>query len=243
MSEPCPSRRLVDGHFRRAIAPRREAQLRAHLGACESCHRRYERYLLLAQLDRSIASAEDRLAYGLGLAPRGRAWSRPMAVAVGLATVLVALWLWPAAQPAYVARGGRTMDPDQVLYVYRIASGCALQPVVNGLISNGDELAFAYRNRAGWSRLLVYAVDGAGRIYWYHPGWADATAAPVAVRIEAGSGRHELPEAIAQPLPHGPVEIHAVFTDDAVSVQSIERGEYPARAQELVIPIQVIGQE
>jgi hypothetical protein len=198
---------------------------------------------LLAQLDRSIASAEDRLAYGLGLTPRGRAWSRPMAIAMGFATVLVALWLWPAAQPAYVARGGPTVDPDQVLYVYRIAPGCAPQPVVNGLISDGEELAFAYLNRAGWSRLLVYAVDGAGRIYWYHPGWADAATAPVAVPIEAGSGLHELPEAIAQPLPHGPVEIHAVFTDDAVSVQSIERGNFPARVQELVIPMQVIEQE
>jgi len=162
---------------------------------------------------------------------------------VGLATVLVALWFWPAAQPAYVARGGGTVDSDQALYVYRIASGCAPQPVVNGSISNGDELAFAYLNRAGWSRLLVYAVDRAGRIYWYHPEWADPATAPVAVRIEPGSGRHELPEAIAQPLPHGPVEIHAVFTDDAVSVQSIERGKHPARAQELVIPIQVIEQE
>jgi hypothetical protein len=233
----------VDRHFRCALAPHREIQLRAHLAACESCHRRYERYLLLAQLDRSIATPGDRLAYGLGLAPRRRAWSRPMAVAVGLATVLVALWLWPAAQPAYVARGGATVDSEQALYVYRIAPGCAPQPVLNGLIVNGDELAFAYLNRAGWSRLLVYAVDRAGRIYWYHPGWADPATAPVAVRIEPGPGRHELPEAIAQPLPHGPVEIHAVFTDDAVSVQSIERGTRPARAQELVIPIQVIEQE
>jgi len=243
MSEPCPSRRLVDNHFRCGIAPRRETQLRAHLATCGSCHRRYERYLLLAQLDRSIASAEDRLAYGLGLAPRRRAWSRPMAMAVGLATVLIALWAWPAAQPAYVARGSRTVDSAQALYVYRIAPGCAPQPLVNGLIVNGDELAFAYLNRAGWSRLLVYAVDEDGRIYWYHPEWTDAAAASVAVRIEGGSARHELPEAIAQPLPRGPGEIHAVFTDDAVSVQSIERGKHPARAQELVIPIQVIEQE
>lgn len=243
MNEPCPSRGLVDRHFRSRIEPRREIQLRAHLRTCESCHWRYERYLLLAQFDRSIASAEDRLACALGLAPRRQGWSRPVAVAVGLATVLVALCLWPVAQPAYVARGGGAVDSDQALYVYRIAPDSTPQPVVKGLIGTRDELAFAYVNRAGWSRLLVYAIDEAGRIYWYHPGWTDAATAPVAVQIDAGSERHELTEAIAQPLPHGRLEIHAVFTDDTVSVQEIERGKRPARAQELVIPIQVVNQE
>lgn len=243
MNAPCPSRGLVDRHFRGTIEPRRELQLRAHLGTCESCHCRYERYLLLAQLDHSIPSAEDRLAFALGLAPRRRTWFRPVAVAVGFATVLVALCLWPVAQPAYVARGGEAVDSGQALYVYRIPPGSTPQPVVDGLIGNRDELAFAYLNRAGWSRLLVYAVDRIGQIHWYHPGWRDAATAPVAVQIDAGSERHELPEAIAQALPQGRLEIHAVFTDEAVSVQEIERGKRPARAQEVVIPIQVIEQE
>jgi hypothetical protein len=243
MNESCPSRGLVDRHFRGTIAPRREIQLRAHLGSCESCHWRYERYLVLAQLDRSIASAEDRLACALGLAPRRRARFRSVAVAVGLAAVLVALGLWPMAQPAYVARGSGAMDRDQVLYVYRITPGGTPQAVVNGLIGDRDELAFAYLNRAGWSRLLVYAVDETGQIYWYHPAWTNAATDPVAVQIEAGPERHELPEAIAQPLPHGRLEIHAVFTDDAVSVRAIERKKRPGRMQELVIPIQVIEQE
>ncbi len=252
MTEPCPSRGLVDRHFRGTIAPQGELQLRTHLSTCASCHQRYERYLLLAQFDRSIASTKDRLARGLGLRPRRRTWFRPTVVALGLTAALLALSFWPSTQPAYVARGRAAADLDRAryrvaesesdlaLYVYRSAPGGTPQPVENGMIGSRDELAFAYQNRAGWSRLLVYAVDEARQIYWYHPGWTDVAAAPVAIPIDAG--RHELAEAIAQPLPRGRLDVHAVFTNDAVSVQEIERGKRPAQIQELVLHFQVTEQ-
>lgn len=251
MTEACQSRGLVDRHFRGTIAPRQEAQLRAHLDTCASCRQHYERYLLLARFDRSIASAKGRLARGLGLAPRRRTWSRPAVVVMGLAAALVVLSFWPVARPAYVARGRAIGDADRVrhatvesdvaLYVYRIAPGGAPQRVERGVIGSRDELAFAYLNRSGWSRLLVYARDEAGRIYWYHPGWTDSTTAPVAVQI--ATGRHELPEAIAQPLRSGRLEIHAVFTNELVRVQEIEQGKGPAQAMKLKISLQVIDQD
>lgn len=243
MTEPCPSHRLVDQHFAGTIAPANERELRAHLGACASCRLRYERFLLLARFDHRIRSAEDRLAHGLGLRAHRRARSSPMVVALGLAAALAIVLLQRPDPPAYLARGGVVVESGQALYVYRIAPGGAPQPVVSGVIGPRDELAFAYRNRAGWSRLLVYAVDRAGRVYWYHPGWLDATTSPVAVQIEPGPERHELPEAIAQPLPHGELEIHAIFTDDAADVLAIERGGRPAQHEELVIPVQVTEED
>jgi len=169
---------------------------------------------------------------------------------MAFAAALLALSVWPSTQPAYVARGRAVAnsdlarhavtESDLVLYVYRIAPGGTPQPVVNGVIGSHDELAFAYLNHSGWSRILVYGVDEAGRIYWYHPGWTEAADTPVAVPID--TGWHELPEAIAQPLPYGRLEIHAVFTDGVVTVQEIERGERPTRVQELVLHFQVTKQ-
>lgn len=238
MTKPCPFRALVDRHFAAAIAPHDECTLRIHLAACPRCHARYERYLLLARLDRSIPSAEDRLARGLGLSRR-RTWARPMAVALSFAAALVALHLRSSGAPDYVARGGAMADPDPALYVYRITAGGPPEPVIDGVIRSSDELAFAYRNRAGWPRLLVYAVDDTGRMYWYHPGWTDASTAPVAVTIDGGPDRHELPEAVAQPLPPGRIELHAIFIDEAIDVQAIERGVRPARCAERIVALEV----
>lgn len=246
MTPLCSFRSLVDRHFAAAIAPRDEHALRSHLLACASCHAHYQCYLLLARLDRRIPSAEDRLARGLGLSRR-RPWARPMAIALGLAAVLVVLQLRQAAPlqtagaPDYAARGGAIADSDPALYVYRISDGRP-QPVLGGAIRGSDELAFAYRNRASWARLLVYAVDEAGRVYWYHPEWSDASTAPVAVAIDGGPERHELAEAIAQPLPPGRLQIHAIFTDEAVDVRAIERGVRPARRAERVIALEVAGE-
>jgi len=238
----CLSRPLVDRHFAGQIAPSDERALRVHLPTCGVCRERYDCYLILAELDRGVPAMQDRLARGLGLAPRRRPWSHPLGVALALAAALVALSLWWPAPP-YVPRGSAGMDTSQALYVYRIAPGGTPQPVVNGVIGDRDELAFAYLNRAGWHRLLVYAVDETARVYWYHPGWTDATTDPVAVRISTGVERIELPEAIAQPVPRGRLEIHAVFTDDPVTVQAIEHGTRPGRAVEVIVPIQVTEQE
>jgi len=240
MKPSCASRSLVDRHFAGTISPADERALRGHLETCATCRERYDRYLLLARLDRSVPSAEDRLARGLGLSRPRRAW-RPLAVvALGFAVALLVFQLRSPDPQAYVARGGAAVDPDQALYVYRIAAGGVPQPVLDGVIRTGDELAFAYRNRAGWPRVLVYGVDQGGRVYWYHPGWTDPAATPVAVPIEAGPERHELPEAVAQPLPPGRLQIHAVFTDEAVDVRAIERGAVPARATEIVVSLDVL---
>ena len=242
-----PSCKLVDRHFAGVITPSDERVLRSHLPGCAECRARYDRWLVLARLDRKVPSAEDRLARGLGLGGSGRASTRSTALVVGLAAacaVAVIVVRAPATAPPDIRelrpRGEPIAMSGPALYVYRVSGGGPARPVLDGVIHSGDELAFAYRNTGGWQRLLVYAVDPVGRVYWYHPAWTDAASAPVAVPIEPAAEHRELPEGIAQPLPVGPVWLHAVFLDEALDVHAVDRGQRPERFKELVVPLTVM---
>jgi hypothetical protein len=83
-------------------------------------------------------------------------------------------------------------------------------------------LAFAYRNERGKAFLMIFAVDAAGRVAWYHPGWTDAASNPKAIPITRQVGFKELPEAVRQPLQEDRIVLHALFMDSAVDVRSIE---------------------
>jgi len=238
MTMGCSSRGSVDRHFAGSLGAPAERELRMHLPGCDACRERYERYLLLARLDRSVASAEERLARGLGLSPR-RPRARWLAFAGGLAAACAALVLvLHTPEPAYLARGAPIADPDEALDVYRIDGAPRL--VLDGVIHPGDELAFAYRNRRGWTHAMVFAIDQTGRVYWYHPGWTDADASPTAVPIESGASRHELPDAVSHRLPPGRIWLHALFSDDAPDVRAVEHGLRPDRHEELIIALDVV---
>ena len=112
----------------------------------------------------------------------------------------------------------------------------------DGPISD-DELAFAYRNPARKGRLLVFAVDEHGHVYWYHPGWSDAGQNPTAVPISAEPGLHELPAAVLHKFDGERIMIHALFTDRELSVRQIEaavasaeRAHSPSASVPLSIP-------
>jgi len=236
----CPQRPLIDRHFAASITPREERTMRDHLPGCEACRTRYERFLLLARLDRSVPPASQRIARGLGVSPRRRWIGAPLALGLSAVAIAAVLVLPRGRPPEFTSRGGELDRAGQAVRVYRIAGpGAAAQPILDGAIRSGDELAFAYENQHGWKHLLIYASDASGRRYWYHPAWTDAAATPVAIAIEPGAARRELPEAIAQPLPLGRISLHAVFTDDAIDVRTIERGTLPAHAEEITMALEV----
>src|SRR5262249_40540678 len=79
---------LVDAHFTGRISPARERDLRSPLAACDTCRDYYERHLFVSALDPRSRSAKDRLALGLGLAPRAKpSKMAPVAVAFAAAAV------------------------------------------------------------------------------------------------------------------------------------------------------------
>jgi hypothetical protein len=238
------ARSAIAAHFTGAVAPAAEREMRTHLPGCADCHSFYEQHLLLSSLDPAGLSSEVRLARGLGLRPERRQsrlafgwWSLCGATFAALVLFLVSgrsgLHLgggaagYTAAANGVEARGGpasvaAARTPE--VQIYRFAQGAATGAAerASDVVHAGDELAFAYRNPGGSSRLLVFAVDEHGHVYWYHPGWSDAADNPTAVPISSAPGLHELPAAVLHKFDGERIMIHALFTDREISVRQIE---------------------
>jgi hypothetical protein len=129
----------------------------------------------------------------------------------------------PYEPAGLTARGTGAKDlPAQTnLLVYRLRPQ-GRPELVGDEISARDELAFAYRNRAGLKRLLVFGVDEQKNIYWYHPSWTDAEQNPASVVIQAGEGIQELPEAVSHVLKGKTLRIYGVFSNRPWSVREVE---------------------
>lgn len=217
----CPTARLVDRHFAMRIRPSQEKDLRKHLIGCQACTARYERHLALASLDPRAADAKRRLAVGLGLQGRRAPRAVPVLAAAAACALVAGLLLlrpWSGGGARYAARG----SAGSRLFIYRVPDGAAPAPVADR-IARSDELAFAYENRARRRHLLVFGVDEHRHVYWYHPAWDDAAADPVAVAISTAAGIHELPEAIGHAYDGSELMLYALFTDEALSVRTIEQ--------------------
>lgn len=250
MNQPpaCEMHSVIDDHFAGKITPAAERILREHLPTCAGCREHYRRHQLLSDLDPEGLDPQKRLARGLGLdrqtGRRRLAWLAAPALAAAAAIALLVI-LQPTShwqQGELVSRGGPAESSPARLEIYRVRPGES--PVrVQDEISVGDELAFAYENRAGKKRLLVFGVDEGGNVYWYHPAWRDPAQNPVAVAIEGGAGIRELPEAIAHSIRGKSLRIYAVFTDDPLAVESIEALIKRAGKPAEVLPLENVIQE
>jgi len=221
-------RALIDDHFEGRIQPEGEREMREHLEGCASCREYYERRQLLASVDPGAAPPRIRLARGLGLEherPPLRLLSPLPALAAVAAAAVALLVLWPmlsGGEKEFASRGNEPPSVPALLLVYQVPRGGELR-LADTSIGANDELAFAYENRDGKRRLLVFGVDDSGRIYWYHPAWTDAGSNPQAVAIEAGPERRELPEAVSHRLEGQTLRLFGVFTDEPLTVRDVER--------------------
>ncbi len=216
------ARSLIRAHFALYISPRDERQLRLHLTDCEECSSRYDRQLILASLDPTAAPAARRLAAGLGLKRRGGLGTLSLQLGFALAA-LAALVLLQVKKPAeFAARGSEQSAQLAQVFVYRVQPGQTGQAVGSSMRAS-DELAFAYVNSAGFSRLLIFGEDEHGHVYWYHPAWSDGSQNPRAIAIGSGPELRELPESIAHELDGKTLKIHSIFTNADLSVRDVER--------------------
>jgi hypothetical protein len=217
-------RPLIDAHFAARISPEKERVLRGHLAECPTCRAYYERHLLVAAVDPTVPSPQERLAAGLGISPArrsARAW--PL---VGATAVAVALWVLfslSRAKPSgeYAARGPAP-DAPAAFYVYRVDPPERLAPH-GAMLGATAELEFAYTNGAGFRHLLVFGVDEHRHVYWYYPEWTRPDTDPHGIDINAGRGLVELRQAIRHDLDGDRLTIHALFTNDDASVREVER--------------------
>ncbi len=233
-------RRLVDGHFGKGLSSANEARLRAHLPVCMDCRAAYQSYQAAERLDAEVLGPRERLAAALGLPSearqtRLRAWRWGLGVVSALgaaALLLVVTSSHLATDPGHaIAARGMAIENAEPLEVavFRM-KGERDSMRVTEVVSPRDELAFAYRNEVGKSFLMIFAVDGAGHVAWYHPAWTDAADNPTAVPITKQVGFKELPEAVRQPLQGTSLTLYALFMDKPLDVRSVEtriaRGEF-----------------
>jgi hypothetical protein len=234
---------LIDRHFAGRIDPEGERRMREDLGQCASCKSHYQRHLLFAKLDPGALDAKARLRRGLGLGQAARShrfWATAAATAVATAAVVVVFpRLMGAGGPVrsseFGARGGS--DEAVRLFVHRLSKN---QPPerLGKKMAPSDELAFSYQNPGAYSHLVVFAVDRANRVYWYHPAWTDPANRPSAISIEAGAQTRELPEAVRHALPPGPLRIYGVFARRSINVADVEGAVTAAAAGAGRLPLE-----
>ncbi|QDE72179.1 hypothetical protein BHS09_37315 [Myxococcus xanthus] len=265
MSPSCALLPLVDRHFSGRIAPLDERRMREHLPDCAHCRERYERQLLLARMDPSAPDARTRLARGLGLGasalprPEGRAsdaranaphWWHLALVPVAVACLTMLVVRLPSAatdDTGFTARGAGNAAAQARLLAYAVTPG-GHTTLLGPTLRPEQELAFAFRNPDAHRFLMVFARDTAGRVYWYHPSWADPASNPSAIPIPDGDTLRELPEAISHPLAPGALTLHAVFLESPLTVRQmeslVEQGDLdtvlPAGADVTSLQLQVI---
>jgi hypothetical protein len=221
------TRQAITAHFRGVIGPPQERAMREHLPRCSACRDHYDRYLRLARLDPRARSPEERIARGLGFSAGRRLWSgwRMAGLAVAGAVAAAVVVLPRVSQqpgPAFGVRGGAGAADAEVL-VYRIPTPRSAPRAAGDVIAPTDELAFAYRNPIGKRRLMIFGVDEHRHVYWYHPAWSHAAENPTGIEISTAPGTHELPDAVTHPLDGEELSIHALFSDQALTVRQIEQ--------------------
>ena len=109
------------------------------------------------------------------------------------------------------------------LNVFRLSGNAEPEPLGETLRVE-DGLLFSYSNLGPepFSRLMIFAVDATGRIYWYYPAFLDERDDPKGIAIEKGASRAPLHEVIAHPYREGALAIFGLFSDDPLTVSEVE---------------------
>ena len=96
-----------------------------------------------------------------------------------------------------------------------------------------DALLFSYSNGGPepFSHLMIFGVDTAGRVFWYHPAFTDAATDPTSLPIGGGQVDVELPEQVRHQLAPGHLTIYGLFTRQPLGVKAVEQEVARLRSQ------------
>ncbi len=95
---------------------------------------------------------------------------------------------------------------------------------LNEQMHRDDALLLSYTNLGDepFSFMMIFAVNNAGDIFWYYPAYLDERTDPTGIPIRQGVRNVELFEKIQHKLSPGPLNIYGLFTDQPLSVATIE---------------------
>jgi hypothetical protein len=113
---------------------------------------------------------------------------------------------------------------------YRVAADApasAAPEPLGARLRPGDGLLFSFDNLAPtpFGYVMIFAVDGAGAVYWFYPAYEQAGTDPASIATGASAGGQravELPDLIRHAFPAGPLAIYGVFTHAPLRVSRVE---------------------
>ena len=88
-----------------------------------------------------------------------------------------------------------------------------------------DYLIFSYTNlgERPYEFMMIFAVDGKGQVYWFHPAYTQEGDDPASIKISKDAERVELREKVRHDYPEGRLWIYGLFTNEPMKVSSIEK--------------------
>lgn len=133
------------------------------------------------------------------------------------------------------ARAAAESDRWVGITAYRVPADQPEAPPrrVDDRVRRGDGLLFSFDNLgpAPFTHLMIFAVDGAGEVYWFHPAYEDAATDPVSISVQAAAGAAgrergqsaiELPDLVHHDYPAGKLAVYGLFTRAPVRVSTVE---------------------
>lgn len=212
------------------------AELEQHLTTCQPCREAHRR---LATIAVALApDAHDHPAFVRSTLaaldtpkapPRWRAALTATTIALALAMVLVVVDA--KTDDGFAARGNATHTGQWAGINVFVNSPRGYLPA-GAQILVSDALAFSYTNRASSERryLMILAIDAGWNVYWFYPGWVDASQDPSSIAITRADEPMRLPEDVRHDLKPGPLKVLGLFSEAPLSVSEVERAVGELRA-------------
>jgi hypothetical protein len=225
------------------VTSSRAEDIESHLAECRDCRQSFEK---LRALTRSIGEMDEELAE-IDLVPdlhraiaaepeparRWRLFPALAAVSVACLLAVAGTLVWmatrdtPRPSDAYrvksAAPAGIQTNRWAGMHVYLLTAEGGTRPLEKKLPGNAS-LLFGYTNLGEnpFSRLMIFAVDQKGSLFWFHPAYLKEGSDPVSIQIRPDQAGIELPEAVQHDFEPGPLVLYALFTRRPLRVSTIE---------------------
>lgn len=213
-----------------------------HLSSCGVCRKEMEDLReMVERIGRQDGQAEERdhlpdirrrIERGdAGQIPGRRRW--PFVAAGGAVVVAIVITVILVLQAVKTDDEFRVKsdqppatEQDRWAGIQAFSVGAADTPAaLEAVHRKSDFLIFTYTNlgESPYDFLMIFAVDGQGRVYWFHPAYTQTGEDPLSIRISKGAERIELKEKVRHDFPEGRLWIYGLFTRKPMKVSSIEQ--------------------